>query len=48
MFETFVGLFGLDEEYYADRLFDLVESLFGASPGEFGLTGSLNISRRRR
>ena len=37
MFETFVGLFGLDEEYYADRLFDLAESLFGASPGEFGL-----------
>ena len=37
MFKTFVGLFGLDEEYYADRLFDLAESLFGASPGEFGL-----------
>ena len=37
MFETFVGLFGLDEEYYADRLFDLAESLYGASPGEFGL-----------
>lgn len=37
MFKTFVGLFGLDEEYYADRLFDLAESLFGSSPGEFGL-----------
>ena len=37
MFKTFVGLFGLDEEYYADRLFDLAESLYGASPGEFGL-----------
>ena len=37
MFKTFVGLFGLDEEYYADRLFDLAESLFGASPEEFGL-----------
>ena len=48
MFETFVGLFGLDEEYYADRLFDLAESLFGASPGSLAWTGSLNISRRRR
>ena len=37
MFKTFVGLFGLDEEYYADRLFDIAESLYGASPGEFGL-----------
>ena len=37
MFKTFVGLFGLDEEYYADRFFDLAESLYGASPGEFGL-----------
>jgi len=37
MFKSFVGLFGLDEEYYADRLFDLAESLFGASPEEFGL-----------
>ena len=37
MFKTFVGLFGLDEEYYADRLFDLAESLYGASPGDFGL-----------
>ena len=37
MFKTFVGLFGLDEEYYADRLFGLAESLHGASPGEFGL-----------
>ena len=37
MFKTFVGLFGLDEEYYADRLFDLAESLYGSSPGEFGL-----------
>jgi len=36
MFKTFVGLFGLDEEYYADRLFDLAESLYGTSPGEFG------------
>lgn len=37
MFKTFVALFGLDEEYYADRLFDIAESLYGASPGEFGL-----------
>ena len=37
MFKTFVGLFGLDEEYYAERMFDHAESLFGASPGEFGL-----------
>ena len=37
MFKTFVGLFGLDEEYYANRLFDLAESLYGSSPGEFGL-----------
>ena len=37
MFKTFVGLFGLDEEYYADRLFGLAESLHGESPGEFGL-----------
>ena len=37
MFKTFVGLFGLDEEYYAGRLFGLAESLYGASPGEFGL-----------
>ena len=37
MFKTFVGLFGLDEEYYADRLFEIAESLYGASPGEFGL-----------
>ena len=37
MFENFVGLFGLDEEYYADRLFDLAESLFGVSPGELSL-----------
>ena len=37
MFKTFVGLFGLDEEYYADRLFDLAESLYGTNPGNFGL-----------
>ena len=37
MFKTFVGLFGLDEEYYADRLFELAESLYGTSPEEFGL-----------
>ena len=37
MFKTFVGLFGLDEEYYADRLFNLAESLYDASPGDFGL-----------
>ena len=37
MFKTFVGLFGLDEEYYTDRLFDIAESLYGTSPGEFGL-----------
>ena len=37
MFETFVGLFGLDKEYYADKMFGLAESLYGASPREFGL-----------
>ena len=37
MFKTFVGLFGLDEEYYADRLFGLAESLYGTNPGNFGL-----------
>lgn len=37
MFKTFVSLFGLDEEYYADRLFGLAESLYGTNPGDFGL-----------
>ena len=37
MFKTFVGLFCLDEEYYADRLFGLAESLYGTNPGNFGL-----------
>jgi len=37
MFKTFVGLFGLDEEYYAERLFGLAESLYGTNPGDFGL-----------
>ena len=37
MFKTFVGLFGLDEEYYADRLFGLAESLYGTNPGNYGL-----------
>ena len=36
MFENFVGLFGLDKQYYADRLFDRVETVFGVSPTEFG------------
>ena len=36
MFENFVALFGLDVKYYADRLFELVESTFGVSPVEFG------------
>ena len=35
MFKTFVGLFGLDEEYYAERMFNLAESMYGSSPGEF-------------
>lgn len=37
MFKTFVGLFGLNEEYYADRLFSLAEWLYGTNPGDFGL-----------
>ena len=37
MFKTFVSLFSLNEEYYANRLFSLAESLYGANPGEFGL-----------
>ena len=37
MFKTFVGLFGLDEEYYADRLFGFAESLYGTNPGNYGL-----------
>ena len=36
MFENFVGLFGLDKEYYADRLFERVETVFGVNPIEFG------------
>tara|TARA_B100000161_G_scaffold255023_1_gene216813 strand:+ start:98 stop:958 length:861 start_codon:yes stop_codon:yes gene_type:complete len=36
MFENFVGLFGLDKIYYADRLFELVETRFGVNPLEFG------------
>ena len=37
MFENFVGLFALDKRYYADRLFELVETRFGVNPLEFGL-----------
>ena len=36
MFETFVGLFGLNEAYYADKLFLRAETRFGVSPREFG------------
>ena len=35
-FKGFVGLFGLDTEYYADRLFDLAESIHGVNPGDLG------------
>ena len=35
-FKGFVGLFGLDAEYYADRLFDLAESIHGVNPGDLG------------
>ena len=37
MFMGFVGLFGLDAEYYTDRLFDLAESIHGVNPGDLGL-----------
>ena len=36
-FEGFVGLFGLDEVYYGDRLFALAESIHGINPGALGL-----------
>ena len=32
-FKGFVGLFGLDAEYYTHRLFDLAESIHGVNPG---------------
>ncbi len=35
MFKTFVGLFGLNEEDYTERMFNLAESKYGASPDEF-------------
>ena len=36
MFENFVGLFGLDKAYYADRLFQRVKITFGVDPTEYG------------
>ena len=36
-FKGFVGLFGLDSEYYTDRLFTLAESIHGINPGDLGL-----------
>ena len=36
-FKGFVGLFGLDAEYYTHRLFELAESIHGVSPGDLGL-----------
>ncbi len=36
-FMGFVGLFGLDEEYYVEKLFGLAESIHGINPGDFGL-----------
>ena len=36
-FKGFVGLFGLDAEYYTDRLFELAESIHGLNPGDLGL-----------
>ena len=36
-FEGFVGLFGLDEVYYGDRIFSLAESIHGINPGALGL-----------
>ena len=36
-FEGFVGLFGLDEVYYGDRIFALAESIHGINPGDLGL-----------
>ena len=36
-FEGFVGLFGLDEVYYGDRIFALAESIHGINPGALGL-----------
>ena len=35
-FEGFVGLFGLDEAYYGDRIFALAESIHGINPGALG------------
>ena len=32
----FVGLFNLDEKYYADRMYSLAEQQFGSSPSDFG------------
>ena len=36
MFESFVGLFNLNEKYYADRMYSLAEQQFGSSPSDFG------------
>ena len=36
-FEGFVGLFGLDEVYYGERIFALAESIHGINPGALGL-----------
>ena len=36
-FKGFVGLFGLDAEYYTHRLFDLDDSIHGVNPGDLGL-----------
>ncbi len=36
-FEGFVGLFGLDEVSYGDRIFALAESIHGINPGALGL-----------
>ena len=36
MFESFVGLFNLNEKYYADRMYSLAEKQFGSSPSNFG------------
>ncbi len=36
MFEIFVGLFNLDQKYYADRMYSLAEQQFGSNPSDFG------------
>ena len=36
-FKGFVGLFGLDAEYYTHRLFELAESIHGVSPEDLGM-----------